>query len=318
MSIVLRNVKGTALTYEELDNNINQLIYSASIGPGAETNTNDITLYYTGSASPLLSPRTITLTIPAPAPGNLQTVTNIGSSTTNSITATSFVKTEGTVDQVLLGTGVTSPLILTPGSGTDSVQPNNNIYSSIATGDYSFAFGGQHNEAAGDYSIAIGGVDNLSSGDYSAIIGGEDSVAKPEGSFIGGGRESSIDSNGEFSAIIGGTRNTVTASGSAIITGASNVVGINHNHSSILAGNSIATTRAETAYASSIYASGSADATDASGIFQLSLRTTPPTSPEPGMLMWSGSAGGPNNLYFYKDTGFLGSAVWFKVELSIP
>ena len=67
MSIVLRNVKGTALTYEELDNNINQLIYSASIGPGAETNTNDITLYYTGSASPLLSPRTITLTIPATA-----------------------------------------------------------------------------------------------------------------------------------------------------------------------------------------------------------------------------------------------------------
>ena len=311
MSIVLRNVKGTALTYEELDNNINQLIYSASIGPGAGTNTNDITLYYTGSASPLLSPRTITLTVPATPASNLQTVTNVGSSTTNSITATSFVKTGGTVDQVLLGTGVTSPLIFTPGSGTNSVQPNSNIYSSTATGNYSFAFGGLDNRASGDYSIAVGGIDNISSGANSAVIGGEDNTAETGDSFIGGGNSNLIEGSGLVSAIIGGSNNTVAASGSAIIAGKSNTVGDNHHHSSILAGNGITTTRAETAYASSIYASGSATATDAAGIFQLSLRTTTPTSPEPGMLMWSGSAGGPNNLYFYKDTG-LGSAIWLK------
>ena len=316
MSIVLRNVKGTALTYEELDNNINQLIYSASIGPGAGTNTNDITLYYTGSASPLLSPRTITLTVPATPASNLQTVTNVGSSTTNSITATSFVKTGGTVDQVLLGTGVTSPLIFTPGSGTNSVQPNSNIYSSTATGNYSFAFGGLDNRASGDYSIAVGGIDNISSGANSAVIGGEDNTAETGDSFIGGGNSNLIEGSGLVSAIIGGSNNTVAASGSAIIAGKSNTVGDNHHHSSILAGNGITTTRDETAYASSIYASGSATATDAAGIFQLSLRTTTPTSPEPGMLMWSGSAGGPNSLYFYKDTG-LGSAIWFQVDLSI-
>ena len=315
MSIVLRNVKGTALTYEELDNNINQLIYSASIGPSVGLETN-IQLHYTGSDSPLLQPRTATITIPAPAPGNLQTVTNVGNETLNSIAANAFIKTGGTVDQVLLGTGVTSPLIFTPGSGTNSVQPNSNIYSSTATGNYSFAFGGQDNAASGDYSIAIGGVDNTSSGNNSAIIGGEGSVAKPEGSFIGGGVDSSIDSNGHFSAIIGGTRNTVTASGSAIITGAGNTVTTNHDHSSIIAGNDITTTRAETAYASSIYASGSADATDASGIFQLSLRTTTPTNPEDGMLMWSGSAN-INSLYMRKPTGF-GSSIWFKVDLSTP
>ena len=315
MSIILRNVKGTALTYEELDNNINQLIYSASIGPGVGINTNDITLYYTGSASPLLSPRTITLTVPATPASNLQTVTTVGNTTTNSITANSFVKTGGTVDQVLLGTGVTSPLIFTPGSGTNSVQPNNNIYSSTATGNYSFAFGGQDNEASGDYSIAVGGVDNISSGSHSAIVGGGDNIARTFSSFIGGGENHSITGTGNESAIIGGQTNTVEASGSAVIGGKSNTVAANHHHSSILAGNDITTTRAETAYASSIYASGSADATDASGIFQLSLRATTPTSPEPGMLMWSGSAGGPNSLYFYKDTG-LGTTIWYKVDLS--
>jgi len=316
MSIVLRNVKGTALTYEELDNNINQLIYSASIGPGAGTNTNDITLYYTGSASPLLSPRTITLTVPATPASNLQTVTNVGSSTTNSITATSFVKTGGTVDQVLLGTGVTSPLIFTPGEGTNSVQPNSNIYSSTAIGNYSFAFGGQDNSAKGQYSIAVAGQDNISSGSNSAVIGGEGNTARGFSSIIGSGESHSITSAGSVSAIIGGRSHTIEATGSAIIAGKSNTVAANHHHSSVIAGNDITTTRPETAYASSIYASGSADATDASGIFQLSLRTTTPTSPEDGMLMWSGSAN-INSLYMRKPTG-LGSSIWFKVDLSTP
>ena len=316
MSIILRNVKGTALTYEELDNNINQLIYSASIGPGAGRNTNDITLYYTGSVSPLLSPRTITLTVPATPASNLQITTDVGNVTTNSISASSFIKTGGTVDQVLLGTGVTSPLIFTPGSGTNSVQPNSNIYSSTATGNYSFAFGGQDNEASGEYSIAAGGVDNISSGSNSAVIGGEGNIARAFTSFIGGGENHSITSTGDKSAIIGGQTHTVEASGSAVIGGQNNTVAANHHHSSIIAGNDITTTRAETAYASSIYASGSADATDASGIFQLSLRTTAPTSPEDGMLMWSGSAN-INSLYMRKPSG-IGSSIWFKVDLSTP
>lgn len=313
MSIVLRNVKGTALTYEELDNNINQLIYSASIGPGAGTNTNDITLYYTGSDSPLLSPRTITLTVPATPASNLQTVTNVGSSTTNSITATSFVKTGGTVDQVLLGTGVTSPLILTPGSGTNSIQSNSNIYSSTATGNYSFAVGGLDNLAKGTYSIAAAGADNTASGSHSAVIGGEGNIARGFASIIGGGENHSIASAGDKSAIFGGSGNTVAASGSAVIGGQNNTVGDNHHHSSILAGNDISTTRAETAYASSFFASGSLSDTGTQGIMQLSSRTFFPTGTDEeldGMLVLKG--GNEKNLYI-RRYGVGGVAEWTRL-----
>lgn len=312
MSITLRSVKGTALTYEELDNNISQLIYSASIEPGAGPNTHNIVLYYTGSVSPLLQPRTATVLIPPTPTSNLQAVTTVGNTTTLSITANSFIKTGGTVDQVLLGTGATSPLIFTTGSGIASIQPNSNLYSSRATGNYSFAFGGQDNHASGNYSLAGAGVDNTASGNYSTVLGGEDNTAEGYSSFIGGGENNELSTDSSLSAIIGGQLNEIiAATGSVILGGRNNEIASTHHRSSILAGENVTTTRSDTAFAPSVYASGSTDATDASGIFQLSLRSTPPTSPEDGMLMWSGSAAN-SSLYFRRTTGF--TSLWEKVD----
>ena len=46
MAITLRNNKGSALTYEELDLNFHNLFYSASVSNDGK----QLTLHYTGSA----------------------------------------------------------------------------------------------------------------------------------------------------------------------------------------------------------------------------------------------------------------------------
>ena len=319
MSITLRSVKGAALTYEELDNNINQLIYSASIEPGVGTNTHNIVLYYTGSTSPLLRPRTATITVPATPASNLQTVTTVGNTTALSITANSFIKDGGTVDQVLLGTGATSPLIFTPGSGTNSIQPNNNLYSSTATGNYSFAISGLSSDARGNYSLVGAGVENTASGNYSVVLGGESNTAGSFATFIGGGESNEVENNSDSSAIIGGTNNIIEyadrstilggtnnlvsssqdnviiggssneikeADRATILGGRNNIVSSSHDNSSILAGENVTTTRSDTAFAPSFYASGSlaAPATSLEGVMQLSKRNSPPSNPEEGMI----------------------------------
>jgi len=56
MGIILRTVKGSSLTYEEMDGNLSQFAYSGSVSRGV--NLHRIFLHYTGSAALGYVPRT--------------------------------------------------------------------------------------------------------------------------------------------------------------------------------------------------------------------------------------------------------------------
>ena len=112
--------------------------------------------------------------------------------------------------------------------------------------------GGQENSTTGQHSTIAGGLDNSTTAIKSAILGGQD--------------------------------NTVVASYGAILGGQDNTVASGHSHSSVVAGQNVTTTRSDTAYAPSFFASGSVVSTDIDGIMQLSKKTNFPTSPEIGMI----------------------------------
>ena len=96
MSIVLRSGKGSALTYEELDGNLEQFYISSSLANGRV-----LSLFTTGGVED---------TITFPAADTLQSVTDLGSTTTNSITANSYIKASATSNDILLGDGTTTSL----------------------------------------------------------------------------------------------------------------------------------------------------------------------------------------------------------------
>lgn len=103
MSIVLRTVKGSALTYEQLDENLSQFYYSASL----HVSGTRLRLHYTGSAGLSITPGYDEVVFPTTV-NTLQSITDVGSSTTNSITALSFIKSGSTSDDILLGDGTTT------------------------------------------------------------------------------------------------------------------------------------------------------------------------------------------------------------------
>ena len=480
MSIILRSGKGSALTYDELDGNLEQFYISSSLA-----NDRTLSLFTSGGVD----------TITFPAADTLQSVTDIGSTTTNSITALSFIKTGGTSNDILLGDGTVTSLsalgsaidtgsfylsssvalntiTFTQGDGTteavtvdtgssstslyesatvNSIQsaygtnsaaapfatiaggdnnaitsagPNSFIgagdsntisadycfigagitniasanyatiaggrgnsasgtvssvtggYLNLASGDYtivgggylntasadyatiaggrknlvsglyntiaggrdntatatyatiaggngnsttnngfvgggasniagsgySVVGGGRNNSAVSSYSIVVGGAYNRANTTYSAILAGSGSQAKGEYSTIVGGKNNIVDVNGIKSSIVAGSDNSISASGSVILAGEDNEIASTHHHSSILAGNNVTTTRAETAFAPSFFASGSTASTGIEGVMQMTRRTAFPTGTDEelaGMLVWKGAASG-NHLYFAK------------------
>jgi hypothetical protein len=71
MAIILRTVKGTSLTYEEMDDNLSQFAYSGSVSRGL--NQHILALHYTGSAGLGYVPRTASIDInPFPFRGSAQ------------------------------------------------------------------------------------------------------------------------------------------------------------------------------------------------------------------------------------------------------
>ncbi len=96
MSIILRGQKGSALTYEELDGNLEQFYISSSLS----SNGRVLSLFTSGGED----------TVTFPAADTLQSVTDNGNTTTNAITALSIVKSGSTSDDVLLGDGSTTSL----------------------------------------------------------------------------------------------------------------------------------------------------------------------------------------------------------------
>ena len=103
MSIILRGQKGSALTYEELDGNLEQFYTSSSLS----SNGRVLSLFTSGGED----------TVTFPAADTLQSVTDNGNTTTNAITALSIVKSGSTSDDVLLGDGSTTSLSGIGGSG---------------------------------------------------------------------------------------------------------------------------------------------------------------------------------------------------------
>jgi len=85
MGIVLRRVKGTSLTYDEMDGNFSQFAYSGSIVRGVNQHT--IALHYTGSAGLGYVPRSQSIDVtPFPFIGEAKIT---GSLTINLTSATS-------------------------------------------------------------------------------------------------------------------------------------------------------------------------------------------------------------------------------------
>ena len=77
MGIVLRRVKGTSLTYEEMDSNFSQFAYSGSIS--REVNLHQIYLYYTGSAGLGYIPRSESIDVtPFPFIGEAEITGSLG------------------------------------------------------------------------------------------------------------------------------------------------------------------------------------------------------------------------------------------------
>ena len=105
MSIILRGAKGSALTYEELDGNLEQFYISSSLS----SNGRVLSLFTSGGVD----------TVTFPPDDTLQSITDNGNTTTNSVLANSFIKSGSTSDDILLGDGTTTSLnIIASGSSS--------------------------------------------------------------------------------------------------------------------------------------------------------------------------------------------------------
>jgi hypothetical protein len=110
MAIILRTVKGTSLTYEEMDRNLSQFTYSGSIGRAENQHT--LYLHYTGSSGLGYVPRSESIDItPFPFTGTAQI--------TGSFQVTGSIYYNGELLEDLIGSGsVTTPdlnLVADPG-----------------------------------------------------------------------------------------------------------------------------------------------------------------------------------------------------------
>lgn len=230
-------------------------------------------------------------------------------------------------------TGITATAtggIFQTGSNTGAIKTNDTSYTSIASGQYSFAGGGRYVTASADYATVLGGFNSRATAAYATAIGGTGGRATETGATViggSGGRASGSYATalgganscalGPYSTVAGGCRNTVNGDYSGIIGGQLNevgdisysiIVGGQNNVASnvgsvILGGDGLTTSRDYEAIATTLTVSGSgtnlADAKLA-GIMTLANRTVTPSSAPVGALMTSGS-----NLYFYGASGWV-------------
>jgi hypothetical protein len=99
MAIILRTIKGTSLTYEEMDRNLSQFSYSGSISKA--TNQHTLYLHYTGSSGLGYIPRSESIDItPFPFRGTAQI--------TGSLNVTGSIYYNGTLIDELFGSGSTA------------------------------------------------------------------------------------------------------------------------------------------------------------------------------------------------------------------
>ena len=211
-------------------------------------------------------------------------------------------------------TGVTATAtggIFQTGSNTGAIKTNDTSYTSIASGQYSFAGGGRYVTASADYSVAIGGLNTQASNTYAFAAGGSSTHAKGVGTVALGlsntasGSYSAViggdnhEARGERSIIAGGRLNTVTGCYGGTFVGSENTVS---NPGAVILGGSCQTTnRDNVVVVNNLFATGSgtADTATFTGVVQLANRTATPATGVEGMLMVSASV-----LYFYGESGW--------------
>tara|TARA_R110002167_G_scaffold76694_1_gene213478 strand:- start:587 stop:1762 length:1176 start_codon:yes stop_codon:yes gene_type:complete len=165
MSIILRSGKGSALTYDELDGNLEQFYISSSLS----SNNRVLSLFTSGGEDQITFRPDDTL----------QTITDIGNTTTNSITALSFIKSGSTSSDVLLGDGTTTP-ISGLGGGVTKVGTPVDGQITVWTGDGTVEGTTEllFNSASSTLTIAGAGVDDT----VTILVAGGDGISISDGS----------------------------------------------------------------------------------------------------------------------------------------
>ena len=123
MSIVLRNLKGSALTYTEMDRNQSQFFYSASLADGGGT----LKLYYTGSSllndvdGTSYAPRSVDISIGG---GGATGVTQLVAGTNITLTNSAGQPSSGTGVVTINAAGGGEGGVTTPGGSNTNIQFN--------------------------------------------------------------------------------------------------------------------------------------------------------------------------------------------------
>ena len=230
-------------------------------------------------------------------------------------------------------TGITATAtggIFQTGSNTGAIKTNDTSYTSIASGQYSFAGGGRYVTASADYTTVLGGINTQATATYATAIGGQTSIAGAIGATAVGGVGSIATGSysvalggatscaeGIYSAVLGGCRNTAFGEGSGVVAGKLNTIndvensavvgGLNNTVANsgavILGGSCQTTTRDSEVLVTTLTVSGSGTGlADAKlvGAVVLANRTATPSAAPVGTLMVSGS-----NLYFNGSGGWV-------------
>jgi hypothetical protein len=186
-------------------------------------------------------------------------------------------------------------------------------FSNAANNPYATIGGGSDNFTSGASTTIGGGASNIAVGVNSTIAGGESNSTTGANSTVGGGEDNTAASS--HSVIGGGQDNQVNANHGAILGGQNNTVSTGHDHSSVVAGENVNTTRSDTAFAPSFFASGSTivPATSTEATMQMTRRSTFPSGSDEelaGMMVYQGSAS-VNHLYFGRLA--LGTFTWVQL-----
>lgn len=127
MAIILRTVKGTSLTYQEMDGNLSQFPYSGSVSKAV--NQHRIHLHFTGSAGLGYVPRTQSIDVtPFPFQGSAQITGSLG--------VTGSIYYNGTLIDTLFGSG--SGLPVSSGLGISVLTQASESVVSLNTGSAHF------------------------------------------------------------------------------------------------------------------------------------------------------------------------------------
>jgi hypothetical protein len=116
-------------------------------------------------------------------------------------------------------TGITATAtggIFQTGSNTGAIKTNDTSYTSIASGQFSFAGGGRYVTASADYATALGGFQSKATETYATVVGGQTNEASGVGSLAGG-----IDNvaSGSYTAAVGGRQHDVLATDASAFGG---------------------------------------------------------------------------------------------------